>query len=52
VGYARPHRASDSENLVDPVRLYLKEIGRAPLLAADQEVSLARRIERDMAAKR
>ena len=37
----------------DPVRLYLREIGRAPLLTADQEVSLARRIERrDAAAKR
>jgi RNA polymerase primary sigma factor len=37
----------------DPVRLYLKQIGRAPLLTADQEVSLARRIERrDLAAKR
>ena len=36
----------------DPVRRYLTEIGRVPLLTADQEVSLARRIERrDMAAK-
>ena len=37
----------------DPVRMYLKEIGKVPLLTAAQEVSLARRIERhDMAAKR
>ena len=37
----------------DPVGLYLREISRAPLLSADQEVSLARRIERhDAAAKR
>ncbi len=37
----------------DPVRLYLREIGRVPLLTAVQEVSLAKRIERhDMAAKR
>jgi RNA polymerase primary sigma factor len=36
----------------DPVRLYLATIGRVALLTADQEVSLARRIERrDMAAK-
>jgi RNA polymerase primary sigma factor len=33
--------------------MYLKEIGKVPLLTAAQEVSLARRIERhDMAAKR
>jgi len=37
----------------DPVRLYLREIGRVELLTAEQEVSLARRIERgDEAAKR
>ena len=36
----------------DPVRMYLREIGRVPLLTAAQEVSLAKRIEhRDMAAK-
>jgi len=29
----------------DPVRMYLKEIGRVDLLSADEEVSLAKRIE-------
>ena len=37
----------------DPVRMYLREIGKVPLLTADEEVSLAKRIERrDMEAKR
>ncbi len=36
----------------DPVRMYLKEIGRVRLLTAQQEVSLAKRIERgDIRAK-
>ncbi|PWU01794.1 MAG: RNA polymerase sigma factor RpoD [Candidatus Melainabacteria bacterium] len=29
----------------DPVRMYLREIGRIPLLSADQEIELARKIE-------
>lgn len=29
----------------DPVRMYLKEIGKVPLLTSDQEVALAKRIE-------
>ncbi len=29
----------------DPVRMYLKEIGRVPLLSSDEEVELARQIE-------
>lgn len=37
----------------DPVRMYLKEIGRVPLLAADDEIELAIRIEQgDEEAKR
>ena len=36
----------------DPVRMYLREIGKVSLLTAEQEVSLAKRIERgDMEAK-
>jgi RNA polymerase primary sigma factor len=34
----------------DPVRMYLKEIGKVPLLTAAQEVSLAKRIEAGEAA--
>ena len=34
----------------DPVRMYLKEIGKVPLLVAEQEVSLARRIEAGLEA--
>jgi len=37
---------------LDSLRMYLREIGRVPLLTAGQEVSLAKRIERgDMRAK-
>src|SRR5438105_3696851 len=40
------------EPSLDSLRLYLREIGKVPLLTADQEVSLAKRIERgDMRAK-
>jgi RNA polymerase primary sigma factor len=40
------------EPSLDSLRLYLRSIGRVPLLTADQEVYLAKRIERgDMAAK-
>jgi RNA polymerase primary sigma factor len=40
------------EPSLDSLRLYLREIGKVSLLTADQEVTLAKRIERgDMAAK-
>lgn len=36
---------ADTLSLDDPVRMYLKEIGRVPLLSMEQEKSLAMRIE-------
>lgn len=32
-------------SIEDPVRMYLKEIGKVPLLSADEEIELARRME-------
>ena len=50
---ARPLDLSVKTKSFDPVRMYLREIGKVPLLTGVQEVSLARRIERhDMEAKR
>ncbi|MCD7826722.1 MAG: RNA polymerase sigma factor RpoD [Clostridiaceae bacterium] len=40
-------------SIEDPVRMYLKEIGKVPLLTAEEEVELAQRMENgDMEAKK
>ena len=36
---------ADGVSTEDPVRMYLKEIGKVPLLSADEETELARRME-------
>jgi len=48
----RPEVDLTVEPSLDSLRLYLRSIGRVPLLSAEEEVSLAKRIERgDMGAK-
>ncbi len=48
----KPHIDLTVEPSLDSLRLYLRSIGRVELLTADQEVFLAKRIERgDMGAK-
>ncbi len=35
----------DGVSIEDPVRMYLKEIGKVPLLSADEEIALAQKME-------
>ena len=44
--------ASEGVNIDDPVKVYLKEIGRVPLLSAEEEIELATRMNQGDAAAR
>lgn len=41
----------DGVSIEDPVRMYLKEIGKVPLLSAEEEIELAKNMEAGVVAK-
>ena len=41
----------DGVSIEDPVRMYLKEIGKVPLLSAEEEIELAKKMENGVVAK-
>jgi RNA polymerase primary sigma factor len=51
-GKVAPKLDLSVEPSLDALRLFMREVGKVPLLTADQEVTLAKRVERgDLAAK-